>query len=48
MAEMGDKTQLRSFILGAKFRGKHWAIIGGIFAVTVANHWCRPLRAFLK
>ena len=38
IAEMGDKTQLLSFMLAAKFRGRHWAIIGGIFAATIANH----------
>jgi putative Ca2+/H+ antiporter (TMEM165/GDT1 family) len=44
IAEMGDKTQLLSFILAARFRGKHWAIIGGIFAATIANHF---VAAFL-
>lgn len=44
IAEMGDKTQLLSFILAAKFRGKHWAIICGIFFATVANHF---VAAFL-
>ncbi|RYY64417.1 MAG: TMEM165/GDT1 family protein [Comamonadaceae bacterium] len=39
IAEMGDKTQLLSFILAAKFPGRHWAIIGGIFAATLANHF---------
>ena len=39
IAEMGDKTQLLSFILAAKFRGRHWPIIGGIFVATVANHF---------
>jgi putative Ca2+/H+ antiporter (TMEM165/GDT1 family) len=44
IAEMGDKTQLLSFILAAKFRGKHWAIIAGIFGATIANHF---VAAFL-
>ena len=44
IAEMGDKTQLLSFILAARFRGKHWAIIAGIFAATIANHF---VAAFL-
>ena len=44
IAEMGDKTQLLSFILAAKFRGKPWPIIGGIFAATIANHF---VAAFL-
>lgn len=39
IAEMGDKTQLLSFMLAAKFRGKQWLIIAGIFAATVANHF---------
>lgn len=39
VAEMGDKTQLLSFVLAARFRGKHWAIILGIFAATIANHF---------
>jgi putative Ca2+/H+ antiporter (TMEM165/GDT1 family) len=44
IAEMGDKTQLLSFLLAAKFKGRHWAIIAGIFAATVANHF---VAAFL-
>jgi putative Ca2+/H+ antiporter (TMEM165/GDT1 family) len=39
IAEMGDKTQLLSFLLAAKFKGRHWAIIAGIFGATVANHF---------
>lgn len=38
LAEMGDKTQLLSFVLAARFRGQHWPIIGGIFAATLFNH----------
>lgn len=38
IAEMGDKTQLLSFVLAAKFKGRPWAIIAGIFAATIANH----------
>lgn len=38
IAEMGDKTQLLSFILAAKFRGRPWSIIAGIFLATTANH----------
>lgn len=37
-AEMGDKTQLLSFVLAARFRGQHWPIIVGIFAATLFNH----------
>jgi putative Ca2+/H+ antiporter (TMEM165/GDT1 family) len=44
IAEMGDKTQLPSFLLAAKFKGRHWAIIAGIFGATVANHF---VAAFL-
>lgn len=44
IAEMGDKTQLLSFILAAKFRGRHWPIIAGIFVATIANHF---VAAFL-
>jgi putative Ca2+/H+ antiporter (TMEM165/GDT1 family) len=38
IAEMGDKTQLLSFVLAARFRGQHWIIIAGIFAATLFNH----------
>lgn len=37
-AEMGDKTQLLSLVLAARFRGQHWPIIVGIFAATIVNH----------
>ena len=37
IAEIGDKTQLLSFVLAARLR-RPWAIIGGIFAATIANH----------
>jgi Ca2+/H+ antiporter, TMEM165/GDT1 family len=37
IAEMGDRTQLLSLVLSAKFR-KPWAIIAGIFLATLANH----------
>jgi Ca2+/H+ antiporter, TMEM165/GDT1 family len=40
LAEMGDKTQLLSFVLAARFAGQHWPIIAGIFVATVANHLC--------
>jgi hypothetical protein len=33
------KTQLLSFILAAKVLGRHWPLIAGIFAATVANHF---------
>ncbi len=38
VAEIGDKTQLLSFLLAAKFK-KPWVIIFGIFFATVVNHW---------
>jgi len=37
VAEIGDKTQLLSFVLAARLR-QPWAIIAGIFVATVANH----------
>lgn len=37
LAEMGDKTQLLSLVLAARFR-KPWPIIAGIFTATVINH----------
>ena len=37
IAEIGDKTQLLSFVLAARLR-RPWAIIFGILAATVANH----------
>lgn len=36
-AEIGDKTQLLSFVLAARLR-KPWPIIGGILLATLANH----------
>lgn len=38
LAEMGDKTQLLSFLLASRFPGKPWPIIAGIFCATIANH----------
>jgi len=37
VAEIGDKTQLLSFVLAARLR-KPWPIIAGILAATLANH----------
>jgi len=37
LAEVGDKTQLLSFILAAKFR-RPWPIALGILVATLANH----------
>ena len=37
LAEIGDKTQLLSLVLAARFR-KPWPIVLGIFVATVFNH----------
>ncbi|MBM3386434.1 MAG: UPF0016 domain-containing protein, partial [Betaproteobacteria bacterium] len=37
LAEMGDKTQLLSLVLAARFR-RPWPIVLGIFVATVFNH----------
>jgi putative Ca2+/H+ antiporter (TMEM165/GDT1 family) len=37
LAEMGDKTQLLSLVLAARFK-KPWPILAGILVATVANH----------
>ena len=37
LAEIGDKTQLLSFVLAAKLKRKY-SIMAGIFFATVANH----------
>jgi putative Ca2+/H+ antiporter (TMEM165/GDT1 family) len=37
LAEMGDKTQLLSLVLAARFR-RPWPIVLGIFVSTLANH----------
>jgi len=37
LAEIGDKTQLLSFILAARFR-RPWPIVLGILVATLANH----------
>ncbi|MBB5018006.1 putative Ca2+/H+ antiporter (TMEM165/GDT1 family) [Chitinivorax tropicus] len=46
LAEIGDKTQLLSLLLAAKFR-KPWPIIAGIFAATVVNHFLAGLAGAL-
>lgn len=40
LAEMGDKTQLLSLMLAARYPKQTLAIIGGIFIATIANHAC--------
>lgn len=37
LAEIGDKTQLLSFVLAARYR-RPWAICAGILAATTVNH----------
>jgi putative Ca2+/H+ antiporter (TMEM165/GDT1 family) len=37
LAEMGDKTQLLSLLLAARFK-KPWPIVWGILVATLANH----------
>jgi Ca2+/H+ antiporter, TMEM165/GDT1 family len=37
LAEVGDKTQLLSLVLAARFR-KPWPIVAGILAATLVNH----------
>lgn len=37
LAEIGDKTQLLSFVLAARLR-KPWPIVWGILVATLANH----------
>jgi Ca2+/H+ antiporter, TMEM165/GDT1 family len=44
LAEIGDKTQLLSLMLSARYKDHHWAIIWGIFIATLLNH---ALAAFL-
>lgn len=39
IAEMGDKTQLLSFVLATRFKGRQWAIITSIFLATIVNHF---------
>lgn len=39
LAEMGDKTQLLSFMLAARFANRPGAIILGILVATLANHF---------
>jgi putative Ca2+/H+ antiporter (TMEM165/GDT1 family) len=37
LAEIGDKTQLLTLVLAARYR-RPWLIIAGIFAATLLNH----------
>lgn len=37
LAEIGDKTQLLTLVLAARYK-KPWPIVAGIFVATLANH----------
>src|ERR1700761_6852825 len=37
VAEMGDRTQLLSLVLAARFR-RPWPILAGVLLATLANH----------
>ncbi len=37
LAEIGDKTQLLSILLAARY-GKFWPILAGVFVATLLNH----------
>jgi len=37
LAEIGDKTQLLTLVLAARYK-KPWPIVAGIFAATLVNH----------
>lgn len=39
IAEIGDKTQLLSFVLAARFPGQAWRIVAGILVATLVNHF---------
>ena len=43
LAEMGDKTQLLSLMLAARYPKQALAIIVGILIATIANHACAAL-----
>ena len=43
LAEMGDKTQLLSLMLAARYPKQALAIIAGILIATMANHACAAL-----
>jgi putative Ca2+/H+ antiporter (TMEM165/GDT1 family) len=43
LAEMGDKTQLLSLMLAARYPKQALAIITGILVATIANHACAAL-----
>jgi len=45
LAEIGDRTQLLTLMLASRFR-QPWAILGGIFLATVANHLLAAIAGF--
>jgi len=48
LAEIGDKTQLLTLVLAARYR-KPWPIVAGIFVATLINHGVAgALGAWLK
>lgn len=46
LAEIGDKTQILSLLLAARFQ-RPWPIICGIFCATIANHAAAGLAGTL-
>ena len=45
LAEMGDKTQLLSLMLAARYPKQALAIITGILIATIANHaWAGSIK----
>ena len=40
LAEIGDKTQLLSLMLAARYPKQAWPIVWGIFLATMVNHAC--------
>ena len=42
LAEIGDKTQLLAILLAVQFR-RPLAVVAGIFAATIANHFLAAL-----
>jgi putative Ca2+/H+ antiporter (TMEM165/GDT1 family) len=46
IGEIGDKTQLLTIVLAAKFK-RPWPIIAGIFAATILNHTLAATAGYL-
>ena len=40
LAEIGDKTQLLSLMLAARYPKHAWPIVSGILVATLVNHAC--------